>query len=143
MNTRYLWIPLILAACHKGPGTPPHGFVGKWNLIAVHVAAYDSTGVETSSYTYTTPPGSYFEFDAQGRWVESLYPVADTSLGLSGTWSKVTDSTFVLTNPMASSSVVCSIDTLNSSTFAFSETRPALFNGTRHGYIGYTFELIQ
>jgi hypothetical protein len=153
MNRRTIYFILLVTlstACHKNhspgmpnPGQTPGGasILGRWNLVSVTTYAYDSAGLRNNGVmTYPGPAGSYFQFNTDGSWVESLVPDTLGNPASSGTYKVTSDTSFVLSNPKAADET-CKILNLSASQFLFTHQRPTAFNGTDSGYIKYQISL--
>jgi len=149
-------LAILLAACHKHQSTPPlspggnpgqpagqANIVGKWNIISVTTYSYDSAGLRNNGvHVYPGQPFYYFQFNSDKSWVESLVPDTLSDLGLTGTYTVTSDSTFTLLNPKAMPpETPCAILFLTDTAFSFSHQRPTAFNGSDSGYIKYVFQL--
>jgi hypothetical protein len=151
--TCFILLTISLAACdkHQGNpllpgGNPPAGqakIVGKWNILSVTTYFYDSAGLRNNGvHVYPGQPFYYFQFNSDTSWVESLVPDTLSDLGITGTYTITSDSTFTLLNPKASPPATpCTILSLADTLFVFSHQHPTAFNGTDSGYIKYVFQL--
>jgi hypothetical protein len=153
--TCFILLTISLAACDKHQSNPlsPNGnpilpagqanIVGKWNIISVTTYFYDSAGLRNNSvHVYPGQPFYYFQFNSDKSWVESLVPDTLSDLGMTGTYTLTSDSTFTLLNPKGvPPATPCTILSLADTLFVFSHQRPTAFNGTDSGYIKYVFQL--
>ena len=153
--TYFILSAILLASCnkHQSNSSSPNGnpvlpaglanIVGKWNIISVTTYFYDSTGLLNNGiHVYPGQPFYYFQFNSNNSWVESLVPDTLSDLGLTGTYTITSDSSFTLTNPQgAPPATLCTIVSLVDTLFVFSHQHPTAFNGTDSGYIKYVFRL--
>lgn len=133
-------------SCRKNhdssPATVP-SIVGKWNITAVKVIPFDSTGTAINSGTvYTEPAYYYFQFNSDDTWTENLGPDPNSGIEENGTYALHGDSSFTLVNRNAPAKAVeCTIDTLTSTELVFTYSRNTFYNGTTPGYLVYRFDL--
>jgi hypothetical protein len=115
--------------------------MGQWTISSVTTYAIDSSGILPNGIrAYPGQPGSFFQFNAQGGWLESQAPDTPTYVTIRGTFTIISDSTFTLTDSMGNSEL-CTLDSLTATLFDFSHQRNTLFNGTDPGVIKYVFRL--
>jgi hypothetical protein len=144
---------ISLAACHKQNNTPPvgsqnppmgnSGLFGKWTIVTVTTYAYDSAGLrQNGTQVYPEPPSYYFRFNPDNTWVESLAPDTLSLPGITGNFTRTSDSSFTLSYQQTPNiNTPCKILSLDNNRFVFSHQRAAVFNGVDSGTLVYVFDL--
>jgi len=144
----FIMLCVAFAACKKDhPATQPMaqgGILGKWAIRSVITIGRDTAGKEISNgeHVYNISPGEYFQFNANGTWMESILPDSIPGIGIFGNYVINSAASFTLknSNPDASEEV-CTISALSQSSLVFSHQRSTTFNGVIPGYIEYIFNL--
>ena len=121
---------------------PTISIQGKWNIITVTTIAYDANGQLYSGpgNIYTPPAGTFFEFDANGRWKESLSPDSLPFATMSGTYTVASNTSFTFSDSLGNHTD-CMVDSLTSSLFVFNHQRSTTFNGVTPGSLKYIFRM--
>lgn len=140
---------LVLASCSKKPYgmTPAHStttqaMVGKWTIDSVVTIAYDLNGnvLNGSGHVFVDSTNSYFQFNADATWRESLLPDSLADAGLNGQYTVTSDTTFTISGSNRTDEP-CRIVSLSDSVFIFSHQRSADFNGMIPGFLQYVFHM--
>ena len=144
--TAAIIIAVIYISCRPSysspPPTPASTIQGKWNILTVTTLAYDAGGQPWAggSNIYTPPPGTFFEFDANGRWTESLSPDSLPFVTQRGTYTVASSTQFTYSDSLGHHTD-CLIDTLTTSLFVFNHQKNTLFNGVTPGTLKYVFRM--
>lgn len=148
-----LILPLLFAvaivSCKKEKTSAPINslpplqtkMLGSWNFVSVTTIFTDTTGNTVGGAIYTTPAGSYYQFNTDGTWGSKF---VENSLGLNnkGLYRTAADTGFYLLDTgQYAYSEKCKIYTLTPNQFTFSHSRYITINGTTPVKEEYVFKL--